>query len=270
VQYKEYASSPALAPLVHCVWTLEGHVCELTDLQPILPDGRPEIIMHLGDAFDRVGRDGAAERQPAVLIAGQLLGPLMLRPTGHIAVVGVRLQPHGAAALLDEPAADLVNVTIGVDVVSRRLAHALEAVRERVRSVRDAVAAVQRCLETHVDISRVDPRVRSAVGEIQRARGCVTVEDVAARVALTPRHLERRFRTTVGISPKRLARITRFQHALRMLERLDSRQRGTLTAASCGYADQAHFIRDFREMAGCPPGAHLLRQAELNGFFIAD
>jgi AraC-like DNA-binding protein len=52
-----------------------------------------------------------------------------------------------------------------------------------------------------------------------------------------------------------------------MFERLDSAQRGTQTAAACGYADQAHFIRDFVEFAGCAPGAHMLRQAELNGFF---
>ena len=84
---------------------------------------------------------------------------------------------------------------------------------------------------------------------------------------MTPRHLERRFNDKVGVSPKRLARITRFQRALRLFERLDSPQRGTHTAAACGYADQAHFIRDFWEFAGCAPGAHLLRRAELNGFF---
>jgi AraC-like DNA-binding protein len=52
-----------------------------------------------------------------------------------------------------------------------------------------------------------------------------------------------------------------------MFDQLDSPQRGTRTAATCGYADQAHFIRDFSEFAGCAPGAHLLRRAELNGFF---
>ena len=60
---------------------------------------------------------------------------------------------------------------------------------------------------------------------------------------------------------------TRFQHALRILAGSDRAPRGTRTAATCGYADQAHFIRDFRELAGCPPGEHLLRQFELTGFF---
>jgi AraC-like DNA-binding protein len=84
---------------------------------------------------------------------------------------------------------------------------------------------------------------------------------------MTRRHLERKFLSTVGMAPKRLARITRFQHALRILEDSGSDSRGTETAATCGYADQAHFIRDFRDLAGCPPGEHLLRQGELTGVF---
>ena len=51
------AASPPLAPIVDCVWTLDGHAREMADVQPVLPDGRPEIILHLGDPFDRVHPD---------------------------------------------------------------------------------------------------------------------------------------------------------------------------------------------------------------------
>ena len=266
MRYREYAASPLLAPIVHCLWTLEGHAREFADLQPVLPDGRPEIILHLGDPFDRIEPSGDHRQSPA-LFAGQLVGPLTLKPTGAVAVVGIRLHPHGAAALLEQPQEMLVGTTIGLDALGPRLARALNETRARTDSVEIAAQLVQRSLEALVDDSRVDRRVAVAVGYISASRGCMTVDDLARRVGLTPRHLERRFKTTVGLSPKRLARITRFQRALRVLETLDSPQRGTATAALCGYADQAHFIRDFREMAGCPPGAHVLRQAELSGFF---
>ena len=266
MRYREYAASLLLAPIVQCVWTLEGHAREFADVQPSLPDGRPEIILHLGDPFDRI-EPRAYQRQPAIIFAGQLVGPLMLRPTGSVAVVGIRLQPHGAAALFDHPQDDLIGSTIDVADLSPRLARALNGVRDRTSSVHEAAHLVQRALETGIEDSRVDRREKAADVYIGSMRGGVTVDDIARRVGLTARHLERRFKQTVGVSPKRLARITRFQRALRVLETLDSPQRGTETAALCGYADQAHFIRDFREMAGCPPGAHLMRQAELNGFF---
>jgi AraC-like DNA-binding protein len=73
----------------------------------------------------------------------------------------------------------------------------------------------------------------------------------------------------VGLSPKRLARIARFQHALAMLEEAEGRGCGARTAVACGYADQAHFIRDFTTLAGCAPGEHLLRRGEMTGFFTA-
>jgi len=264
--YSEYAAAPALSPIVECVWTLDGDARELAGTQPVLPDGRPEIILHLGDPFDRI-EGGRRERQPAMIFAGQLLAPLDLRATARVSVVGIRLQPYGAAAVLAAPQHDLVGQTLEVAALSRPLARALDEIRVRVHRGGHAAQIVHAVLSAHANVGRIDRRVSAAVDRIRRDRGLVTVDALATQLGLTPRQLERRFRHAVGISPKRLARITRFQRALRMFEQIDSPQRGTHTAAACGYADQAHFIRDFCEFAGCAPGAHLLRRAELNGFF---
>jgi AraC-like DNA-binding protein len=166
------------------------------------------------------------------------------------------------------PQSALAGLTIAVESVSRPLSRALEEARDRARSAEAAVAAVQRCLEGFVDRTRLDPRVHHAVDAIHAARGEVSIERLAHDVSTTRRHLERLFAAAVGLSPKRLARIARFQHALQWLERIESAPRGAETAATCGYADQAHFIRDFRYLAGCAPGAHLRNRAEMTAFFV--
>ena len=79
------------------------------------------------------------------------------------------------------------------------------------------------------------------------------MDDVATVAGVSRRHLERRFQDVVGLSPKRFARIARFQHALRTFERGAPERRGAATAAVCGYADQAHFNRDFAQFAGETP-----------------
>jgi transcriptional regulator GlxA family with amidase domain len=84
---------------------------------------------------------------------------------------------------------------------------------------------------------------------------------------VTRRHLERLFDAAVGLPPKHLARLTRFQRAIRILESEAHGPRGVRAAHACGYADQAHFIRDFHALAGCAPGAHLLARAEMTAFF---
>lgn len=280
MKYTESAPPPALAPIVRCVWTLEGHADDFGDaVQAVLPDGCCELVVHVGDAFERVHSGGAIERQPAALIAGQLTGQLSLRATGRIGVVGIRFHPDGAAPLLGTPQRDLAGLTIGIDDVSAPLFRSIEEARDvaggmasssstrHIGGVDAAARAIVDRLSAHGRTAQVDQRIRRAVAIIERHHGRVSIDRLARHVGLTRRHLERRFRTLVGISPKRLARIARFQHALRMLGEIDAAPRGTQTAAECGYADQAHFVREFRELAGCPPEAHLLRNAELSGFF---
>jgi AraC-like DNA-binding protein len=268
VEYAEYAPSPRLSNVVRCIWTLEGQVEDLaTAAQPILPDGRSEIIIHLGDPFERMHGDGAGERQPQTIFAGQLRSSLVVRPTGRISVVGVRFRTDGAPALIRCPQHVLAGLTLDLDDLSRSLARQLRDVSAAQPNLSQAARAVDDCLQSHLDESRIDPHVRLAVVTIQRQRGAGSVDGIAALTGLSRRHLERRFRDVVGLSPKRFARITRFQRALRMFEQGAARRRGAAAAAACGYADQAHFIRDFGELAGCAPEAHLLRNAMLSSLF---
>jgi AraC-like DNA-binding protein len=67
----------------------------------------------------------------------------------------------------------------------------------------------------------------------------------------------RRSASRSGSRRKTLARIFRFEHAVALLRRGDS----TLgeIAVECGYFDQAHLNRDFREFADAPPAAFVRR-----------
>ena len=124
--YREHAPAPRLAEIVDRIWTLEATASEFGDAdQPVLPDGRLELILHFGDRFKRVEADGSSELQAASIVAGQLSGPLVLRPTGHVSVLGVRLRPYGAAALLRARQTDFIGHTLDVELASAALARTL-------------------------------------------------------------------------------------------------------------------------------------------------
>jgi AraC-like DNA-binding protein len=266
--YREHAPAPRLAAIVDRIWTLEGPFDSrdpglAQGDQAVFPDGRPELILHFGDRFRRIETHGSSELQALSIVAGQLTGPLVLRPTGRVSVLGVRLRPYGAAALLRAPQTDFIGHTLDVELASPRLARALRSIRDDAASATEAVGLVQSRLVEHIAADRIDPAVRWAVDWIERRHGLVSIDRIASATGVTRRHLERRFLA------KRLARIARFQRAVRTLESTEASDRGTQTAASCGYADQAHFIRDFQEFARCTPSRHLLERAELTGFFIS-
>ena len=87
-------------------------------------------------------------------------------------------------------------------------------------------------------------------------------------LGVSRRQLERKFLSEVGIGPKLLCRILRFQQVFRAMERDDATWAGI--AAACGYYDQAHLIRDFQEFARETPSALLRQRDELTEYFHAE
>ena len=105
---------------------------------------------------------------------------------------------------------------------------------------------------------RASEGVAWAWAKMEAARGNVPVRALAERLSWTPRQLIEGFRREVGLPPKQMARILRFDRAVRLI---DSGEQHCLAdvAARCGYYDQAHFSREFRALAGCSPRQHIER-----------
>ena len=88
---------------------------------------------------------------------------------------------------------------------------------------------------------------------------------MANRLGLSSRQFERRFRNVVGIPPKLFSRMQRFQ---RVFQTMEDRANWVDAAVSCGYYDQAHLIRDFRQFSGTTPTALLAEEFDLSRCFL--
>jgi AraC-like DNA-binding protein len=82
--------------------------------------------------------------------------------------------------------------------------------------------------------------------------GNIPMDKIASLSCLSLRQFERISKERIGIPPKLFARLTRFSKAYRMHEQF-SGLNWTAIAHECGYFDQMHFIRDFKEFAGVTP-----------------
>jgi AraC-like DNA-binding protein len=114
----------------------------------------------------------------------------------------------------------------------------------------DPLAVLEReLLRSLAGVGEPDPVVRAATALL--AGGPAGVAEVAERVYVSERELQRRFADRVGYGPKTFQRIARFQRAVAQLSRGGAGL--AATAASAGYADQAHLTRESRRLAGLSP-----------------
>jgi AraC-like DNA-binding protein len=91
-----------------------------------------------------------------------------------------------------------------------------------------------------------------AISSIIQSKGGVPLQDLQKYLQISERSFERKFKQYVGITPKLFSRISRFQASLHEL-RIGLHNKLTDVAYENDYADQSHFIRSFKEFAGCSP-----------------
>ncbi|MEU6749532.1 helix-turn-helix domain-containing protein [Spirillospora sp. NPDC046719] len=181
------------------------------------------------------------------------LVPGGLRTGGRVgACLQIRLGPVAAASLLGA-AADLTGTVVSLEDVWGRDAGRAEDRLRAAASWDERFAIAAEILARRPEARRrVDPEVAHAWRRTLAGRGRTRVDGLADEVGWSRKRLWSRFRSQLGITPKRAARLVRFDHAAHLLVAGDA---AADVAARCGYADQSHLHREVRTFTGLTPAA---------------
>lgn len=252
MHYREIQPSPVLSRFVECFWTLESEQSP-GEAQPerLLPDGCVELILNFGESFQEYKDNGHKVRQPRHLVVGQMTQPILITPTGSVQLLGIRFHPGGTLPFFRVPMRELNNRVTELAALSGEFQRELVHCAEDVSSMRLKVAAVEKLLAERVRNYRNNSPLLGLVTRIVQSGGQVSVDQLATDAGISNRQLERRFLLEVGVGPKLLCRILRFQQIFRAVD--CKNKNWAALAADCGYYDQAHLIRDFREFARQTP-----------------
>jgi AraC-like DNA-binding protein len=227
---------PRLEAYLGCYWTLVH--APGASVQTI-PDASAYLVIEIPDAA-----------APECLIAGPRLKTMRSAPTRRSEVVGVRLRPGVAYLLAQTPIHQIVNRR---EPLARFLGPCADGLARKMAEAPSADARFDLleafCLE-HIASKRVNECVGLTLRLLEESAGAMQIREVARHCAVSQRQLERLLRTWVGMSPKRLARIARFQTVLGRAQR---KPQWTHVAAEHDYADQAHMIHEFSAFAGESP-----------------
>ncbi|HJZ70170.1 MAG TPA: helix-turn-helix domain-containing protein [Vicinamibacterales bacterium] len=244
-----------------------------------VPSTEVPLLLNFGAAHQRLDTAGSGEwtARDGVWVVGLHDRHQLTEAVGERHFMVVRFTPMGAHLFLGLPMHLIANQAVDLELIDPALARIVVSRIGVAGSWTDRFAAIELLIAERVADAAIPASIDWAWRRLVAADGRVALGSLAAEMDCSHRTLIARFQTCMGFPPKTLARLLRFNRVVRSLDRLsrtradeavskpyiETRQpedrrvavRWADLAAGCGYVDQAHLIRDFREFAGMTPEA---------------
>ncbi|MEU2747410.1 helix-turn-helix domain-containing protein [Streptomyces collinus] len=232
--------------------TMAGFRIRELDALRMVPHPAVTLLLEFGPDSP-VLDGGPGQQQRGSIVAGPGLGSGgAVRARGeNVECVQVRLSPVIARAVLGTSPSDLDGAVVSLGDLWGREASRIREQLGEISSWQDRFALTDVLLaRRHEARPPVDPEVAWAWHRIVVSRGLIRVEGLAAEVGWSRKRLWSRFRSQLGLPPKRAVKLVRFDHAA---HRLVAGEGAAEVAADSGYADQSHLHRDVKAFTGATP-----------------
>jgi len=262
-----HARPAHLSGLVDHIWLFDGTMTCLRERT--FPNGLLEIIVHLGPRYSVVEPGGQWLCPTSCLTGLQLRHLVVEAPACRTRVLGIRLTPAGAYAVLSRPMHELASLTVDLEAVAGRDANELVTTCHEAAHGEGCVAAAAAWVESRLErSSRLDPAIAWMLSEIRQRRGAVSIKRLQEQSGWSKTRLVSTFSAQVGVSPKQYARVMRFSRALRQIHAASASLSDV--AADAGYYDQPHMNNEFKELSGFTPREFLSSHRFPNSVSVAE
>ncbi len=231
--YQEFPPCAALRPYVRCYWQF-SHA--LTTPWLVVPDTCADVLLPLNGA----GR---------AIFCGPDDAPIWVRQT---ACFGIRFYAWTVTAFSSDSLRCLRNSRVEAEALFPGISRELLPSLSRAKSPSERVALAEAWLLERIKPERIPATLYFAVREMLLCHGNARMAALGSGVHLSSRQLERQFQEAVGLSPKRLCDLIRYQSLWQAA--LSPRFHVQNEVARLGFADQSHLLRDFRRYHGMSLG----------------
>jgi AraC-like DNA-binding protein len=262
--YQLSRPQPELSPYIESYWFVSASAGEPVELTvDVYVDLRADLVFNFGAPYTRTISGGREHTIRHSNLDAQRTRPIKIEQRGDVLITGVRFCTAGLSPFVTGSVCAWNDQVVPI---ARVFGNPILRLRDRLRAtagdVRGQTALLDEYFAGRFDLTPAKAKVQSLKTEIETTFGLVRMDELCEHAEVSLRQLDRLFRAHLGVGPKAFARVTRFQRAL---NRLKSDPGCTLAAvaAECGYYDQPHFVRDFKQYAGAIPKDQV-------GYFPAD
>jgi AraC-like DNA-binding protein len=221
---------------------------------PYPPTPQNSLFFYIKDPISVLinGNDTFVE-QPKSVIVGPQLTRVQININHHHKAVRVGFHPGGLFRLLGFSLSEFVDGSYDADDVFGAEMKDVNEQLEEAMSFDDIKNVIEQFLLGKLKRLKTAIPFDKAILELLKHDGLVSMEAVASLACLSLRQFERISNERLGFPPKLFARLIRFSKAYRLKEN-NQAVSWTSIAHTCGYFDQMHLIRDFKQFAGVAPG----------------
>jgi AraC-like DNA-binding protein len=243
--------------IVAAFWISRGRVTFLQE--KILPQNNIELMFNLERPFGVPNRAPVDRSFKRAWVAGMQETWLTVTPqyasTEPSYLLSVRMPPLGAYRVLGMPLAEIAHDVIELDAT---LGDHVNAVHERLGNTADAglqLAILCDFVRKRIARTRtiIKPDARAAVAALAETHGAERIEGLCKTLRVSRKHLRTLLLAHVGLPPKTYARMFRFRRIVDLVQARRTQPDWAQLAMACGYYDQSHFNREFRDFAGMSP-----------------
>lgn len=247
---------PELQPYIAALWVFKSDVgMPRTDRSLAAPNGCPKLIIPYENTLESIanGRHQVTREQGLYFSGNRDTSTLIYSRPRRTGFIGIEFAPHGAFPIFGVPMQETVNTHLDSEVVFGRWGR---EVREALRNLDGVSLKLQYIQEQLVLLLQKkqlqDGVVDFCVRTLELADGLVPIKELERKTGFTRQYLDQLFKRHVGLPPKTLAAIFRFQKFYRKwaqglpFEALKEELYGF-------YYDQSHFTKEFKRMTGYSP-----------------
>lgn len=231
----------------------------------IFPDGAVDLMFNLGPSPHGVVDADSGRVRPyrrAWVSGGRHQSILVEKAQHGYDLVGVHFKPGGAHRFFGLPMAELRDSVVELDDVWGGAAELIRDELSEAATPERIFAVVERILLHRAGSAlKSDRFLEHAIGALETAGPGCSIATLARDLGVAHRRLIATFDQAVGLKPKMLQRVLRFQRVVRAEEARPALDWAHV-AVDCGYFDQAHMIRDFRMFAGMTPETYRSNRTE--------
>ena len=252
---KFYEPHEQLKDFINCIMVIHAEVSEEgSGIICYPPTPQNSLFFYINDRI-KVQKNGEDDfvLQPRSVIVGLQSSTVVLDVNKSHKAVRVGFHPGGMFRLLGFSMAEMIDGSYdAADIFGNEICEIDNRLQEAgsFDEIRDVI---EKFLLGKMNLLKRSLPFDHAMLELLRLNGNIPIEKLASLACLSLRQFERVSKERIGFSPKVYARLIRFSKAYRLRENFPLIS-WTSIAHECGYFDQMHLIRDFKEFTGIPPG----------------